>query len=88
MCYNFGYYRSFKVEKVIEASRKTRRGRMMGLDKIPMDFWKFTGRLGLRWLIELCNNIFKMAKMPEVWRWSMMIPLCKSKGDIYSYNNY
>ncbi|CAN4092825.1 unnamed protein product [Withania somnifera] len=29
-----------------------------------------------------------MTKMPETWRWSTMIPLCKNKGDIRNCNNY
>ncbi|KAF3680620.1 hypothetical protein FXO37_03240 [Capsicum annuum] len=65
-----------------------RGGRATGPDEIPVDFWKFVGRAGLRWLTELINSIFKTAKMSEAWRWSTMIPLCKNKGDIQSCNNY
>ncbi|KAM3223006.1 hypothetical protein P3L10_022276 [Capsicum annuum] len=65
-----------------------RRGRAMGHDEIPADFWKFSGETGLRWLKNLFNDIFKSAKMLEAWRWSIMIPLYKNKGDIQSCNNY
>ncbi|KAF3669255.1 putative UDP-sugar transporter-like isoform 2 [Capsicum annuum] len=33
----------FKVEEVSEAIRRMRRGRASGPDKIPVDFWKYTG---------------------------------------------
>ncbi|PHU05054.1 PHD finger protein ALFIN-LIKE 3 [Capsicum chinense] len=49
---------------------------------------KFIGRVGLRWLTYLFNDIFKTARMPEAWRWSTMIPLYKNKGDIQSCTNY
>ncbi|KAF3683179.1 putative transcription factor MYB39-like [Capsicum annuum] len=77
-----------QVEEVREAVRRMRRDRATGPDEIPVDFWKFFGEAGLRWLTDLFNNIFKSAKMPEAWRWSTMIPLYKNKGGIQSCNNY
>ena len=65
-----------------------RRGRATGPDEIPVEFWKFVGEAGVRWLTGLFNEIFKIAKMPEAWRWSTMIPLYKNKGDIQCCNNY
>ncbi|PHT29926.1 THO complex subunit 4A [Capsicum baccatum] len=87
-CRDFSYCRRFKVEEVREAVRRMRRGRATGPDEIPVDFWKFAGEAGVRWLTGLFNEIFKTAKMPEAWRWSTMIPRYKNKGDIQSCNNY
>ncbi|KAF3634913.1 putative pre-mRNA-processing factor 6-like [Capsicum annuum] len=87
-CRKFVFCRRFKVEEIGEAIRKMQRGRAMGPDDIPVDFWKFSYEAGLRWITNLVNIIFKFAKMPEAWRWSMMIPLYKNKGDIQSCNNY
>lgn len=39
-------------------------------------------------LIELFNVVFRMAKMPKEWRWSIMAPSYKDKGDIQNFNNY
>lgn len=69
-CRDFGYCRRFKVEEVSGAIRTMRRGRAMGPDEIPVDFWKFSGESGLRWVTNLFNIIFKAAKVPEAWRWS------------------
>ncbi|KAF3660335.1 Clathrin heavy chain 1 [Capsicum annuum] len=87
-CLDFSYCRRFKVEEVREAVRRMRRSRATGPDEIPVDFWKFSGETGLRWLTGLFNGIFKTTKMSEAWRWSTMIPLYKNKGDIQSSNNY
>ncbi|XP_059315751.1 uncharacterized protein LOC132066460 [Lycium ferocissimum] len=85
---DFGYCRSIKVEEVKGVVRRMHRGRATGPDEIPGEFWKSAGRAGLEWLTGLFNVIFKTAKMPEEWRWSMMVPLYKNKGDIQSCNNY
>ncbi|KAF3647081.1 Rhodanese-like domain-containing protein 11, chloroplastic [Capsicum annuum] len=81
-CRDFSYCRRFKVDEVRQAVRRMRRGRATGPDEIPVEFWKFVGEAGVRWLTALLNEIFRTAKMPEAWRWSTMIPLYKNKGDI------
>ncbi|KAF3625067.1 hypothetical protein FXO37_31070 [Capsicum annuum] len=87
-CRNYGYCRRIKVEEVKGAIRRMCRGRAMGPNGIPVDFWKSTSGTGLKWLTKLFNIIFRVAKMPEAWRWSTIIPLYKNKGDIQSCNNY
>ena len=67
-CRDFSYCRRFKVEEVREAVRRMRRGRATGPDEIPVEFWKYVGEAGVRWLTGLFNEIFKTAKMPEAWR--------------------
>jgi len=44
--------------------------------------------VGLEWLTELFNVIFRTAKMPKEWRVSTVIPLYKNKGDIQDCNNF
>ncbi|XP_070043167.1 uncharacterized protein [Nicotiana tomentosiformis] len=63
---DFGYCRRIMVEELEGAVRKMCRGRAMGPDEIPMEFWKSAGRAGLEWLTRLFNVIFKTKKMPEV----------------------
>ncbi|XP_059310946.1 uncharacterized protein LOC132062383 [Lycium ferocissimum] len=77
---NFGYCRRVKVEEVERVMWKMSSGRATGLDEIPVEFWKNAGRGGFEWLTWLLNVIFRMAEMPEEWRWSTMIPLYKNKG--------
>ncbi|XP_047267996.1 uncharacterized protein LOC107873789 [Capsicum annuum] len=62
---DFSYYRHFWVEEVIETIRRMQKGRATGPDEILVDFWKFIRKVGLRWLTDLFNNIFKTARMAE-----------------------
>lgn len=63
---DFGYCRCTKFEEVERAIRM-RRGRATGQNKIAVEFWKSAGRVGMEWLIELFNVIFRMTKMPGEW---------------------
>ncbi|KAM3252049.1 hypothetical protein P3L10_006119 [Capsicum annuum] len=65
-CRDFSYCRRFKVEEVRQAVRRIRRGRATGPDEIPVEFWKFVGEAGVRWLTGLFNEIFRTTKMPEI----------------------
>lgn len=49
---------------------------------------KNVGLVGLKWLTVLFNFIFRINKMPEEWRCSIMVPLYKNKSDIPNGNNY
>ncbi|XP_047259192.1 uncharacterized protein LOC124891512 [Capsicum annuum] len=62
---DFSYCRRFGVEEVREANHRMWRGRAAGSDEISVDFWKFTGGEGLRWLIDLFNCIFMSMRMSE-----------------------
>jgi len=53
-----------------------------------MEIWKCLRKEGLDWLTELFNVILSTIKMPNKWRISTVIPLCKDKGDIQHCNNY
>ncbi|KAG5604170.1 hypothetical protein H5410_025662 [Solanum commersonii] len=44
------------------------RGRAIGPDEIPVDFWKSANKAGIEWLTRLFNVIFKTAKIPDEWR--------------------
>lgn len=70
------------VEEVTRAISKMCRVRATGPNEIPVEFWKSSGGVGMEWLTELFNVIFKTAKMPEEWRWCTMLPLYKNKGDV------
>ncbi|KAG5623258.1 hypothetical protein H5410_008476 [Solanum commersonii] len=85
---DFGYCRCFRIEEVIRAISRMSRGRAIGPDEIPVDFWKSMNKAGIEWLTRLFNVIFKTSKMSDEWRWSTMVPLYKNKGDIQNCNNY
>ncbi|KAE8697992.1 Detected protein of unknown function [Hibiscus syriacus] len=43
---------------------------------------------GVKWLTNIFNIILDTAKMPEEWRESTVIPICKNKGDPQRCGNY
>ena len=63
-------------------------GKAVAPDSISVEVWKSLGEDGVAWLTDFFNVIFKIAKMPQEWRHSTIIPLYKSKGDAQNYNNY
>ena len=63
-------------------------GKAVGPDLIPIEVWKCLGEVGVNWLTELFNIIFRTIKMPREWRTSTVIPLYKNKGDVQDCNNY
>ncbi|XP_070017952.1 uncharacterized protein [Nicotiana sylvestris] len=79
---DFRYCRRIKVGEVVGAMGKMSRGKVTGPDKIPVEFWKYMDRAGLEWLARVFNIIFRTKKMLAEWRWSMMVPVYKNKGDI------
>nr|XP_016434041.1 PREDICTED: uncharacterized protein LOC107760502 [Nicotiana tabacum] len=82
---DFRYYRRIRSDEVEGAMQKMSRGKATGPDEIPVEFWKEVGRAGLKWLTCLFNVIFKTKKMHGDWRWSLMVPLYKNKGDIQEF---
>ena len=63
-------------------------GMVVGPDLIPVKIWKCLGEVGLDWLTELFNVIFRTVKMPNEWRISTVISLYKDKGDVQDCNDY
>ena len=69
-------------DEIKEALKKMANEKAVGPDQIPVEVCKYMGEVGLSWLTELSNAIFRTAKMPREWRASTVIPLYKNKGDI------
>ena len=63
-------------------------GKAMGPDCIPIVVWKGLGDIGIVWLTKLFNLIFRANKMPEEWRWSILVPIFKNRGGVQSCTNY
>ena len=52
-------------EEIRKALKKMANGKAVGPDQIPVEVWKFMGEVGLEWLTELFNVIFRTTKMPR-----------------------
>jgi hypothetical protein len=61
---------------------------MTGLNGIPIAVWGSLGDVAIVWLAKLFNLIFRSNTMSDEWRWSILVPILKSKGDVQSCTNY
>jgi hypothetical protein len=44
--------------------------------------------IAIIWLTKLLNFIFRLNKMPDEWRRSILAPIFKNKGDVQTCTNY
>ena len=50
-------------EEVKETLRRMKSGKAVGPNLIPVEIWKCLGEVGIDWLVELFNIIFRTVKM-------------------------
>ena len=85
---NMRFVRRIQESEVMEALKMMKGGKAMGPDCIPIKVWKSPGDIAIVWLTKLFNFIFRANKMPEEWRWSILVSIYKNKGDVQSCTNY
>ena len=57
-------------------------------DELLIEVWKMSGDVGIDILAKIFNTVLRVAKMPEHWRHSIIIPFYKEKGNIQECKNY
>ena len=60
----------------------------MGPGGIPVEVWKSLGEEGVDMLLDMLQKIFEQEKMPEEWRYSVIVPIFKEKRYIHDCGNY
>ena len=85
---NEGLTPGISREEVKVALAKTKNGKAMGKDGIPVEAWKGLGEEGIDMLWELMQRIYEREEMPAPWRDSVIVPIYKEKGDIQDCGNY
>ena len=73
--------------EVKNALRRTKKGKVVGPDELPVEVWKCMGETGITFLTRLFNRLLMGEQMPEEWR-SVLIPIYKNKGDTQCCGNY
>ncbi|EYC04025.1 hypothetical protein Y032_0090g2372 [Ancylostoma ceylanicum] len=68
--------------------KKMRVGRATGPDCVPVEVWKSLCEPCLNWLTKFVNNIARSARIPKVWRDSIILLIFKSEGDVMDVTNY
>ncbi|KAI5106538.1 hypothetical protein C0J45_4235 [Silurus meridionalis] len=75
-------------EEVRAAIKKIKSGKLIGPDVIPVEAWRCLGEMAVEFLTRLFNRILKGERMPEEWRWSVLVLVFKNKGDVQTCSNY
>ena len=74
-------------EEVKNALRRMKKGKAVGPDELPVEFWKCMGEMGIKFLTRLFNRLLVGEQMSEEGR-SVLIPIYKNKGDAQYCGNY
>ena len=75
-------------KEVKNALRRIKKGKVVAPDELPVEVWKCIGKMGIKFLTKLFNQILVGERMPKEWRRSMLIPIYKNKGDAQCCGNY
>ena len=62
--------------------------KVVGLDGILIEVWRYLGEVGVKWLTNFFNKICLTKKMTNKWRKNILVSLYMNKGDIQSCSNY
>ena len=52
-------------EAVKNAQRRMKKGKAVGPDELPVEVWKCTGKMGIKFLTRLFNGLVVVERMPE-----------------------
>jgi hypothetical protein len=77
---NRQFVRRIQESEVKDALKRMKGGKAMGSDGIPIEVWRTLGDVVIVWLTKLFNLIFRSNKMPNEWRWTILVPIFKNKG--------
>jgi hypothetical protein len=73
---------------VKDALKRMKGGKAIGPDGIPIEVWRTLGDVAIVWLTKLFHLLFRSNKMSDEWRWNILVPIFKNKGDVQSCTNY
>ena len=75
-------------EEVKNTPRRIKKGKVVGPDELPVEVCKCMGEMGIEFLTRLFNKLLVGERIPEEWRRSVLIPICKNKGDTQCCGSY
>ena len=85
---NRHFVRRIQEVEIGEALKRMKSAKAMGPDGIPIEVWRCLRDRTKVWLTKLFKLIFRLNKMPEEWKRSILVHIFKNKGDVQSCTNY
>jgi len=70
-----------RIAEVRAVLKKMKTHKAPGLSGLVAEMIQATGDTGTQWLLDLYNGIVKEGCIPEDWKSSVVLPICKGKGD-------
>ena len=67
-------------EEVKNAVRRMKKRKAVGPDELPVEVWKWMGKMGIKFLARLFNRLLMGERMPEEWRGVCLSQSIKTKG--------
>ncbi len=74
-----------EVEKAIA---RLKCGRAAGINGITAVMLKYGGDIVVEWMLLLCEQVWKMGKVPDDWKKAIIVPQHKSKGSRNECGSY
>jgi hypothetical protein len=70
---NRQFIHRIQESEVKDVLKRIKGGKAMGLNGIRIKVWRSIGDVVIVWLTKLFNLIFRSNKMPDEWRWSILV---------------
>ena len=81
-----GLWEKVSEKEVWEALKRMKKGKSSGSSKVACEM--FLNDICVRQLCGVANGLLMGESMPELWKRSMVVPLCKGKGNELECGNY
>ena len=75
-------------EEMKNVLRRTKKGKAVGPDELPLEIWKCMGEIRIEFLTRLFNKLLVGERITEEWRRTVLIPIYKNKGDAQCCGSY
>lgn len=71
-----------EIRKVI---RRLKDRKAAGADEIPSEVWKYEGEEIMKWILEVCNKVWRGKGWPREWKERILVSLLKKKNKDRKY---
>ena len=75
-------------EEVKDAIKHMKLGRAAGVSGVAVEHIAASGMVGVEVITEICNRVLDGICIPDDWRYSVLVPLYKGKGDVRDCGAY
>ena len=71
-------------DEIVEAMQSMKSGKATGTSEVSVEMIVASGEIGVKVMMELCQNVLDGRGMPDECKTSVIVPIFKGKGDVMS----